>query len=119
MSLKLMFDLIQKKSFEKNKKYSNFNGRAFWQPIKKILKDSDNVKANKWKKINSKDRKKVMALPEYYINGHGDKNMIAINHFIIQTIRIPLIEKPTLRKIIQVALNIGQYTGRGGKKKNG
>jgi len=37
------------------------------------------------------------------------------NHFIIQQVRIPLIEKPTIRKIIQIALNIGQYRGSGGK----
>jgi hypothetical protein len=37
------------------------------------------------------------------------------NHFIIQQVRIPLTEKPTIRKIIQIALNIGQYRGSGGK----
>lgn len=37
------------------------------------------------------------------------------NHFIIQQVRIPLTEKPTIRKIIQIALNIGQYKGSGGK----
>jgi hypothetical protein len=37
--------------------------------------------------------------------------MIEQNHFIIQTVRIPSSEKPSLRKIIQVALNIGQYEG--------
>lgn len=37
------------------------------------------------------------------------------NHFIIQQVRIPLTEKPTIRKIIQIALNIGQYRGSGGE----
>ena len=55
--------------------------------------------------------------PEYYINGYGEKHIIEMNHFLIQTIRIPLTEKPSLRKIIQLALNIGQYTGSGGVKK--
>ena len=57
-----------------------------------------------------------MSLPEYYINGYDEKKMIQSNHFIIQTVRIPLNEEPSLRKIIQIALNIGQYTGSGKKK---
>ena len=42
-----------------------------------------------------------------------------MNHFLItKTIHIPLTKKkPSLRKIIQPALNIGQYTGSGGVKK--
>ena len=39
-----------------------------------------------------------------------------LNHFLIQTIRIPLKEEPSLRKIIQIALNVGQYTGSGKPK---
>ena len=31
------------------------------------------------------------------------------HHFLIQTVRIPKTESPSLRKIIQIALNIGQY----------
>ena len=56
-----------------------------------------------------------MLLPEYTINGYEEKIIIENNHFIIQQVRIPLIEKPTIRKIIQIALNIGQYRGSGGK----
>lgn len=52
-----------------------------------------------------------MKLPEFYINGFGKKEIIEENHFIIQTVRIPVIEKPSLRKIMQIALNIGQYLG--------
>lgn len=56
-----------------------------------------------------------MLLPEYIINGYEEKIIIENNHFIIQQVRIPLSEKPTIRKIIQIALNIGQYRGSGGK----
>jgi hypothetical protein len=52
-----------------------------------------------------------MLLPEYTINGYEEKIIIENNHFIIQQVRIPLTEKPTIRKIIQIALNIGQYKG--------
>ena len=56
-----------------------------------------------------------MLLPEYTINGYEEKSIIENNHFIIQQVRIPLKEAPTIRKIIQIALNIGQYRGSGGK----
>jgi hypothetical protein len=48
-----------------------------------------------------------MLLPEYTINGYEEKIIIENNHFIIQQVRIPLNEKPSIRKIIQIALNIG------------
>jgi len=56
-----------------------------------------------------------MLLPEYTINGYEEKSIIENNHFIIQQVRIPLKEATTIRKIIQIALNIGQYKGSGGK----
>ena len=53
---------------------------------------------------------------EYTIDYYGNQSIIEIKYFLIQTVRISLNEKPNLRKIIQIALNIGQYTGCGGKK---
>ena len=41
-----------------------------------------------------------MLLPEYTINGYEKKIIIENNHFIIQQVRIPLNEKPTIRKIL-------------------
>jgi hypothetical protein len=57
----------------------------------------------------------MMLLHKYTINGYDQKSIIENNHFIIQQVRIPLKESPTIRKIIQVALNIGQHKGSGGK----
>jgi len=65
-----------------------------------------------------------MSLPEYYIDGYNNKETLKENHFLIQTVRIPLSKKesnkdeeepPNLKKIMQVALNIGQYLGVSGK----
>ena len=50
-----------------------------------------------------------MSIPEYTINGYGEKHIIEKNHFVIQTVRLPTNEEPSLRKIMQVALNIAQY----------
>lgn len=115
-TLELIFNLVEKKAHELRKKNAKADGQKFWQPIKNILKKYD-VKVNKWKKI-SNTNKKIMLMPEYYIDGHDEKHIIEKNHFLIQTIRIPLTEEPNLRKIIQLALNIGQWTGSGGKKEN-
>jgi hypothetical protein len=52
-----------------------------------------------------------MLLPEYTINGYETKQINEKNHFMIQQIRIPLNDKQTIKKKIQIALNIGQYKG--------
>ena len=56
-----------------------------------------------------------MSLPEYTIDAYETKSIVETNHFLIQTVRIPTTEKPSLRKIMQVALNIGQYQAENGK----
>lgn len=112
--LKAIFDFVEHESYKLRKNNRNADGQLFWQPIKKILSKS-NIKVSRWKHIKE-EHKEVMNIPEYIINGYGDKTIIELNHFLIQTIRIPLLEEPNIRKIIQLALNIGQYTGSGGKK---
>ena len=99
--------LYVKKKRSNNK---NYDGLRFWRSIKPILSNSK-FKAKKWKKIEKKYYNIVMKLPEFYINGFGKTEIIEENHFIIQTVRIPVTEKPSLRKIMQIALNIGQYLG--------
>lgn len=103
--------LYVKKERYKNK---NFNGLKFWRSIKPILTNSK-YEANKWKNIPMKYYKNIMILPEYYMDGYGNANIIEENHFLIQTVRIPKTEKPSLRKIMQIALNIGQYLGHNTK----
>ena len=79
--------------------------------IKKMLEPLDRYNAEKWKKISKTKTRKIMLLPEYTINGYDEKTTNRVHHFIIQQVRIPINEKPTIKKIIQVALNIGQYKG--------
>ena len=109
--LENLFYMVMKKAYHYRKKNKHFDGLAFWQPIKNALSDYDNLSAHSWKKINPNLTKRIMKLPEYYIDGYGNQNMIELNHFLIQQVRIPLQEKPSLRKIIQIALNIGQFNG--------
>lgn len=115
-NLEIIFNCVLDKAYKLRKANpTKFDGQGFWQPIKKILEPLDEYSAKKWKKIPKKLAKSIMLLPEYTINGYEEKIIIENNHFIIQQVRIPLNEKPTIRKIIQIALNIGQYKGSGGK----
>ena len=110
--LEIIFDKVLEKSYSLRKNNpTNFDGQGFWQPIKKLLEPLDHYHAKKWKKINKNKTRKIMLLPEYSINGYEDKLINENNHFIIQQVRIPLKEKPTIKKIVQIALNIGQYKG--------
>jgi len=115
-NLEIIFNCVLDKAYKLRKANpTKFDGQGFWQPIKKMLEPLDEYSAKKWKKIPKKLTRSIMLLPEYTINGYEEKIIIEKNHFIIQQVRIPLTEKPTIRKIIQIALNIGQYRGSGGK----
>jgi len=105
-----LFNTVLKKLKKERRKKKTFEGQAFWQPIKKILSNSP-WEATKWKKTKKTHYEKIMKYPEYYIDGYRNKNIIEVNHFLIQTVRIPNTESPSLKKIIQIGLNIGQYEG--------
>jgi hypothetical protein len=111
-NLEILFANVLEKSYKLRKKNpNNFDGQGFWQPIKKLLEPLDSYSAKKWRTISTTKTRKIMLLPEYSINGYENKLINEKNHFIIQQVRIPLNEKPTIKKIIQIALNIGQYKG--------
>ena len=110
--LEILFNNVLHKSYQLRKENPNtFDGKTFWQPIKKRLETLDNHSASKWKTLSKTKTKKIMLLPEYTINGYETKQINEKNHFMIQQVRIPLQDKPTIKKIIQIALNIGQYKG--------
>jgi hypothetical protein len=87
------------------------NGLAFWLPIRKVLEPYDGT-ADKWSPILVTHRyralkERAMSLAEYDSNGR----IIELHHFLIQCVRIPMTEPMTLRKLMHVALNIGQLVG--------
>ena len=111
-NLEILFDMVLDKFYKLRKSNPlKFNGKGAWQPIKQLLEKYDKYNASKWKRIPKSKTKEIMHLPEYTINGYGTQDIIENHHFIIQQVRIPLQEKPTIKKIIQIALNIGQYKG--------
>lgn len=111
-NLELLFESVLDKSYQlRSANPLHFDGQGFWQPIKKILEPFDSYPAKQWKTLSKTKTRKIMLLPEYTINGYETKEINENNHFIIQQVRIPLKDSPTIKKIIQVALNIGQYKG--------
>ena len=113
-TIETLFEQIRKIAKQKRQNNTLFDGKKFWQPIKTILSEST-WKATKWKKQSKAKYEEIMSLPEFFINGYGNNITIEKNHFLIQTVRIPRNEEPSLKKIGQIALNIGQYQGYTGK----
>jgi hypothetical protein len=99
-----MYDNIKEVS-QLLKKVPNFDGQIFWQPIKKVLNELD-IEFNNWIEL-SDVHKNLINIEEY---DKYDK-IIEINHFIRQHANIPMNDKPNLTKIIQIALNSGQFLG--------
>lgn len=110
--LEVLFNLVLLASYKQRKKNKQFDGFNFWQPIKKELEKLDKYdNIIKFKKIPDSLVKIIMEIPEFYKNGYGKENIIESHHFLIQQVRIPTNEKASVKKIIQIALNIGQWKG--------
>ena len=116
--LEILFDLVLNKFEQLTKKYLNIDGKALWQPIKNILSkyDDPHFHALKYKTLSDNLVDKIMSITEYIRNGAGEETLLTQNHFIIQQVRIPLKEEPSIKKIVQIALNIGQWKGNPDKK---
>lgn len=111
-NLEKLFIAVRDASTEGRQKYGeNFDGLNFWQPIKKKLKKFDK-QVGIYKKMNKTLTKTIMNFPEKIVNGYGSEyEIFEANHFLIQQVRIPTTEKATIRKIVQLGLNIGQWIG--------
>jgi hypothetical protein len=107
-----LFELIKEQSkLKRQQSPDNFDGLSFWQPLKKMFAEYDNLLQLNWNCIiDPKTKKEILYLPEYVQVAAGT-SIIKVNHFLIQQVRIPAQEKLTIRKLMQVALNIGQYQG--------
>jgi hypothetical protein len=115
--LEQLFNMVFNKSYMLRKHYTlqkrrnnsipKFDGQGFWQPIKEIC-STDKNEASSWVHyLSLKQEADIMSLNEKNANG----NMNEKNHFLIQQVRIPNKEKPVIGKILQIALNMGQYKG--------
>jgi len=98
--LQAFFDVIRLAAEAGRRADPQFDGWTFWQPIKKLLAGCS-VTASNWKPLPPDVSNVVLALHEEPIDFH----------FLVQHARIPNDSKPTLQKIGQLALNIGQLHG--------
>ena len=90
-----------------------FQGLEFWRSIKAVTENFDAETAIEWRPscLSQHEQEQIMDLTEYTINGRNEKKLHETNHYLIQTVRIPLTEKANLRKVLQVAVNLGQLLG--------
>lgn len=102
--LDLLFSSVQQGAAEFATRNPEGDGRAFWQPIKQLFGKQD-IRASGWQRLNSGLVAKLMNLSEFDESG----NIILLNHYLRQQVRIPTEEEPILRKIMQLALNSGYF----------
>ena len=114
--LEVIFNPVKEAATNRRRRYGDeFDGLLFWKPIKKILKKYDSH-TGVYKKINRTLTERILNIPEYTVNGKGEKTIIESNHFLIQQVRIPIKYKCTIRKLVQLGLNIGQWNGMPNKQ---
>lgn len=105
-NLELLFKLTQQAAQKLKQQDPDADGKAFWQPLKKLF-ETYALSASQWQQLDPELVKKLSLLPETDSLGRT----IEINHFLRQQVRIPLEEPPSLRRIMQLALNSGQFMG--------
>lgn len=103
-----LFELIRKTFRRKKIQYKYFYDEKYWVPIGEILEEIT-WNAKKWKNVPCDIIKKYMKLPEYYIDGNGKKEKFELNHHVIDSIRIPTNNDPTISNIMKIAVHIGLF----------
>jgi hypothetical protein len=104
MYLEQLFKRFSQKTENIRRSDLEFDGRAYWCQHKKLFEEYDEITAS-WIVPDKSRRLSIKNLQEH----NPDGSMNEKNHFIMQTVNIPLNEPATFCKIMQVALNIGQY----------
>lgn len=104
MDLEQLFKGFSQQTEEARRLDPKFNGRAYWRQYKEVFEEHGQITAS-WIVPDESRRLSIKDLQEH----NPDGSMNEKNHFIMQTVNIPLNEPATFCKIMQVALNIGQY----------
>lgn len=103
--------MIRQAAYRLRKRDPNADGLAFWQTIRQLLEPYDDEKATwnpalKTEQYASFKETALKKLPERDEAG----KLIENHHFLLQTVRLPD-QELNLRKLMQVALNVGQLLG--------
>ena len=89
-------------------KHPFFDMNYLWNPIHVLLSKGIVYKAKSWStEIDEDTEREILELSE--VNDHGTINHR--NHALIQQVKIPLNEEPTIPNIIKIALYAGIYQG--------
>lgn len=80
------------------------NGLTYWHLIKSMLSQFDDITFT-WQRLNMAQEIEFMNREEFDEAG----NTIEGNHFMMQLARLPQNGRGTVRKLMQLALNLGQY----------
>lgn len=90
---------------------SSFDGKAFWRKMKPILAVlDDRVGRNGWI-LNQKEKKIILDVIGFKNNHPGLNKMSPISWYFLGQ-HVWLTEEPqNVRKILQIAFNIGQFLG--------
>lgn len=92
------------------------NGLEVWQELSKNLSDNPESSGLEWDTQGLKniwDSVLETSSEEVVETILGDMSNVACWHFLRQTIRIPIEYKPTQKRVVQVAYNLGQLVGSG------
>ena len=90
-----LLNVIQEAA-NKQQSFDPKTGKMFWQPIKKLVDNTN--RQLRWRQHSPRLLEQILSLS----NRTPD-------HFLRQLIRIPNEENLTLRRLCQIALNIGQW----------
>lgn len=107
-----------------NRENKKYNGKKYWSEIKEFIemnihyKNFENeIDSCEFIKLENEKTKQIMELSEYELNENG-MTIIEMNHFMIQTVRIPNENPFSIIKLMQISYNIGQYIGMGGNSEH-
>jgi hypothetical protein len=105
------YDHMQKLALYSLNKNSDFPYESILERFHNILDDRGlaDYEFSKWENLYDVGglKEKILSLPEYYVNGYGEKKIIPRNHFMIEIFRTPTSEPPTLFNLFK----IGFYAG--------
>ena len=108
-AIETIYNCVLKHATELRLNNTRANGLLYWTHLKSLFASISYIRVNAFIPIDKDTYHRFMSLPEKTIDGYGKITMLELNHFVIQLVRIPHHEQPTIIKILQLAYNYGHY----------
>jgi len=100
-AIETIYNCVLKHATELRLNNTRANGLVYWKLLKELLAPISHISAEAFLSIDKETYQRFMALPEKTIDGYGNITMLELNHFVIQLVRIPHNEEPSIIKILQ------------------